>query len=624
MLLLPIMNKRITHLLSPIPGKCLSWFVTGMLLVVLMCIFTEVSAQSGGDCEATADPGEIDGPTQVCYGAGGVVYSVAAGDASYTYEWTLPEGASIITGDKTNEITVDFNDAASGNRNITVTAVNGCGDKSAAMSSLGLEIYPLPKEPATTAVTRYGPGSVQWAASGAPEGGSYPWYVSNTTAEPIAGATAAVYDTPKLTQPTTTYYVATVSTAGCESSIRSDVAAYIKALPEATIEKVNPGENQCGNPNVNESVEFALTGSTKNAANGILKWEAFYEEGSGITRVDIDYPTTTTPKVHVFGTGSVTVRFTATNDGYTSTPAEIILKVNPVAKSIGSIKSDPENPIAGKAGKFTVDSNIIENGNVGSYQWYTNEGGSGEDKWKLVPIDNQTGRFKTLEITSVPTTLLQVRCDITPIYTNNCYTNLSATTGAYTIESELIVLPVEIIYLQASKQGSNVVLEWATAQEENNKGFFVEMSTDGLSYTSLGFVESKNGNAAVEQLYTFTDRERGKQGTRYYRLRQVDVDGTTAYFGPKTVNFGAAANRVQVYPNPFSSEINLDIEAARAGTVIVTVTNALGRQLLQRKISVQPGANPGKLMLDAHLPQGMYFIHTQMGDLHNSFKMLKQ
>ncbi|WP_161888708.1 Ig-like domain-containing protein [Pontibacter russatus] len=185
-------------------------------------------------------------------------------------------------------------------------------------------------------------------------------------------------------------------------------------------------------------------------------------------------------------------------------------------------------------------------------------------------------------------------------------------------------LPVEIIYLNASKQGNNVVLEWATAMEEDNAGFEVQVSTDGFSYRKLTFVPAKNGNSNMKQVYAFTDRENGKFGTRYYRLKQLDTYGTFEFFGPKAVTFGSVASKVIAFPNPFHDEVTLDIAAEVDGEALITVTDAVGKKLLERKVQVAKGFTTEKLRLDAGLPIGLYIIKVQVGGFTQYIKMIKE
>ena len=189
---------------------------------------------------------------------------------------------------------------------------------------------------------------------------------------------------------------------------------------------------------------------------------------------------------------------------------------------------------------------------------------------------------------------------------------------------DVVPLPVEIIYLNASKQGNEVLLEWATAMEQDNAGFEVQVSTDGFSYRKLTFVPAKNGNASTRQEYAFTDKENGKFGTRYYRLKQLDTNGTHEYFGPKAVSFGSVASKVIAFPNPFHDEVTLDIAAEVDGEALITVTDAVGKQLLVRRVQVEQGFTTEKLRLDAGLPRGLYIIKAQVGGVTQYIKMIKE
>lgn len=67
-------------------------------------------------------------------------------------------------------------------------------------------------------------------------------------------------------------------------------------------------------------------------------------------------------------------------------------------------------------------------------------------------------------------------------------------------------LPVDFVRFTATAEKRKVRLDWATAQERNNKGFGVEHSTDGSHWKTLGFVSSKgtDGNSSTALDYVFT------------------------------------------------------------------------------------------------------------------------
>lgn len=187
-----------------------------------------------------------------------------------------------------------------------------------------------------------------------------------------------------------------------------------------------------------------------------------------------------------------------------------------------------------------------------------------------------------------------------------------------------VPLPVELMYLRAFKQGNNVLLEWATAMEENNAGFEIQVSEDGFNFRKLDFVPTQNGNTVLKQVYKYIDKENGKYGTRYYRLKQIDVNGTFEYFGPSVVIFSEVASQVKAFPNPFTTEVTLDIAAAQNGKVQVTMYSAIGRQVLERSFTVEKGFNTEVLNINDDLPHGVYFIKVHLDGKVHQLKLLKQ
>jgi hypothetical protein len=142
-------------------------------------------------------------------------------------------------------------------------------------------------------------------------------------------------------------------------------------------------------------------------------------------------------------------------------------------------------------------------------------------------------------------------------------------------------LPVTLTAFTAVKQGSTSMLNWNTASEMNNAGFEIERSANGSSFSKIGMVNSKavNGNSHENLAYSYIDAK-PMQGANFYRLRQVDHDGKSAYSKIELVTFGAAAIEtveaapaIKVYPNPATNTVN--IEAPEGSKV--SVYNMAGR-----------------------------------------------
>ena len=112
-----------------------------------------------------------------------------------------------------------------------------------------------------------------------------------------------------------------------------------------------------------------------------------------------------------------------------------------------------------------------------------------------------------------------------------CLSNSSA--AKLTISS---LLPVKLEYFTAYKDNNESLLKWATATEINNYYFDIERSVDGITFESLSKVYSLSSNSNTELSYQFSDKS-PLNGTNYYRLKQVDLDGNFEYSWLVPVDF---------------------------------------------------------------------------------------
>jgi hypothetical protein len=177
-------------------------------------------------------------------------------------------------------------------------------------------------------------------------------------------------------------------------------------------------------------------------------------------------------------------------------------------------------------------------------------------------------------------------------------------------------LPVTVASFDAKRIGNEALVSWRTASEQNSKGFNVQVSTNGTDYRTLGFIDSKSPNSIVAQNYSFTDTEKNKSGLRYYRLQQVDLDGKSAYFAPLTVSFDNNSNAVETklaaYPNPFTSNVHLTLNAATEGQGMVRITDLTGRAISQRSITLTTGSNDVEMNNLSDLKAGIYMMHITL------------
>ncbi|HEV7930202.1 MAG TPA: T9SS type A sorting domain-containing protein, partial [Nitrosospira sp.] len=167
---------------------------------------------------------------------------------------------------------------------------------------------------------------------------------------------------------------------------------------------------------------------------------------------------------------------------------------------------------------------------------------------------------------------------------NACGTKASNTLDVFADENcgSLTPLPVELISFEGEATKSGVLLEWATATEKNNERFEVERSADGVTFAKIAEVKG-NGTTSVKRTYSLRDAK-AIRGTHYYRLKQVDLDGTSEYSKMIVVeNAAAAAAGLVVAPNPANGQFTIAIDNADAAQLQILDMN--GKLLHSQSLS---------------------------------------
>jgi len=187
-------------------------------------------------------------------------------------------------------------------------------------------------------------------------------------------------------------------------------------------------------------------------------------------------------------------------------------------------------------------------------------------------------------------------------------------------------LPVELVAFDAQRQGEDAALTWATASEKNNRGFAVELSTDGRIFRELAFVAGA-GSSSAPRRYGYLDRDAAKAGgLRYYRLRQVDFSGAASFSPVRTVAFGVpAGTRLSAMPTPFDGELTLLVQATSAQPAAqLVLVDATGRTVLERRLAVPAGSNQLPLAGLDGLPTGLYLLGLTVDGKTLHLKVVKR
>ena len=179
------------------------------------------------------------------------------------------------------------------------------------------------------------------------------------------------------------------------------------------------------------------------------------------------------------------------------------------------------------------------------------------------------------------------------------------------------VLPVELVNFRGERKENAHLLSWDTERETNNEGFMIERSVDGRQWNEIGWV-SGNGNSDVTRSYRHEDKSLLTGTTYFYRLKQMDHDGSFHYsevieLGAKTTG-GVVIG--EVYPNPLTSLATgrIQVTADKATTTQISLVDILGREVVQQRVELTEGINTLELPAFPELANGLYLLTIQVGE----------
>lgn len=150
-------------------------------------------------------------------------------------------------------------------------------------------------------------------------------------------------------------------------------------------------------------------------------------------------------------------------------------------------------------------------------------------------------------------------------------------------------LPIELTRFEGKLVNKEIQLTWTTASEENNEGFEIQRAFDALSFEVIGFVNGK-GTSTELQNYSFPDPQL-KEPIQYYRLRQIDFDGSESFSEVVAVSTGLASNEgaysFHTYPNPVQDELNIELSRTPKTGVDVELYSVKGERVYFARLNRQ-------------------------------------
>ena len=176
------------------------------------------------------------------------------------------------------------------------------------------------------------------------------------------------------------------------------------------------------------------------------------------------------------------------------------------------------------------------------------------------------------------------------------------------------VLPVSIFNFGGTIKSNQAYLNWSTATESNNKGFYIERSKDGQNFSSIGFVKGA-GNSSQIKNYSYTDINLKDINvtTTYYRLKQVDLDGKSSYSAVLKLNLQNVV-KSKLYPNPVKDIATLELSLDAASKVNAQVISRDGKILLNMDKGILNAGTQQIYINTQSLAKGTYLIRLTVGD----------
>lgn len=175
-----------------------------------------------------------------------------------------------------------------------------------------------------------------------------------------------------------------------------------------------------------------------------------------------------------------------------------------------------------------------------------------------------------------------------------------------TLSSPNNALPVQFSLFNIKCEGSKIIVNWKTAQEQQSSHFNIERSVDGVQWVTIGTVPAA-GNSSSERSYVFTDNSPGQ--TNYYRIAEHDINGRLVYSGVLRASCGTS-DMFNLWPNPLQGVLLINIVTNSASPCRIKVFDSKGGLVKIHQGSVLQGSNQLRIDL-GKLPNGMYIVEAE-------------
>ena len=164
-------------------------------------------------------------------------------------------------------------------------------------------------------------------------------------------------------------------------------------------------------------------------------------------------------------------------------------------------------------------------------------------------------------------------------------------------------LPIKLLSLNIAPTAQGAELNWITLSEENFSHFEVQHSADGSEFTTLETIKGAGKNTWAKQYYT--TKVQANEGANFYRLKNIDHDGTFDYSPVVSYNKGQSEGKLSLitYPNPAKDVLTAQVTNQSTSSLQITILNTLGQV-----VTIQEMAGVAQTIQVGNLKPGQYTI----------------
>jgi hypothetical protein len=197
--------------------------------------------------------------------------------------------------------------------------------------------------------------------------------------------------------------------------------------------------------------------------------------------------------------------------------------------------------------------------------------------------------------------------------------------GAFVVAEIGAALPVKFGSIKAYEKQNGIQLDWKVYAENKVKNYEIERSGDGRQYTTVGSLPALYNNTSDGD-YGFFDAN-PLPGISYYRIRNMDLDGKSAYSIVVRVNRNKAIKGLSLYPNPVLNRIvSLQGSDLGRGNYKISLFAANGQEVYKQQIKHNGGTISQTLELPSTISKGVYMfsVRDENGDIIFNEKLVNQ